>query len=187
MNRIRLSLTVLSCSLFAALLILPLGCDIESGDEVVRTVNLNVSGVYRNGAGIADSQSGTELITSINIDQSGDQLFGVDNLGARWTGTINNVSGDEASVQLRGLTNTGVEVVITGTIKIEGTTGRLTGLWVEPNLRSNVSATAEVQAIPTATPTGNPTSNPTSSPTTSPTASLTPVPTTDPGFPPIPS
>ena len=85
MKRLRLSLTVFSCSFFAALLLIPLGCDIEGGDETVREVSINISGVYRNGSGVATSQSGTEKVTSLNLSQSGDQLSGVDNLGARWT------------------------------------------------------------------------------------------------------
>jgi hypothetical protein len=61
------------------------------------------------------------------------------------------------------MTTTGIEVVITGSISVSGTTATLNGLWVEPGLTATASATASVAAAPTATP--GPTVSPTSTPT----------------------
>ena len=153
-------------------------CDISSADDVTRTVSLNVSGSYQNGSGIAGRQSGTP-ITLLAVTQRGDQLTAVDNLGARWTGTVGRADGNLATVTLRGLTNTGVEVVITGTVTIDGTTGALTGTWIEPNLRSTVSATATVQPVPTPVPTAVPgaTATPVPGATATPVPGATPTPT----------
>lgn len=187
---------------FCGGVLLLVSCEISSPGDTVRQVSLNVTGAYRNGDGIPDRQSGTR-ITELTITQQGDQLTVVDNLGARWTGSIGRADGNVALVTLRGQTNTGVEVVITGSIVIEGTTGTLTGTWIEPNLRSPVRATASVSPVatptpaPTVTPTtepGDPTPTPVAGPTPTPVpaATATPVPTAVPtptpsGPPPPPS
>jgi hypothetical protein len=151
-------------------------CEISSPDDVTRQVTLNVSGSYTNGSGIAGQQSGS-TITLLSITQSGDQLFAVDNLGARWTGSIGRADGNVATVNLRGLTNSGVEVVIAGAISIDGTTGTLSGTWIEPNLRSTVNATANgVAPVPTAVPTAVPTQIPGATATPIPGATATPIP-----------
>jgi hypothetical protein len=158
--------------------LLLVSCEISSPSETVRQVSLNVTGTYRNGEGIADRQSGTR-ITQLTITQQGDQLTVLDNLGAVWSGSIGRAEGNVALVTLRGRTSTGVEVVITGSIVVEGTTGTLTGTWIEPNLRSPVRATASVSpvATPTPAPTGVPTAEPGApTPTPLPGATATPVP-----------
>lgn len=172
MQRFRTSLTVFSLSAFLALMILPLGCDIESGDEVVRTVEINIAGFYEGnnaGGAVTTRQSGA-TVTSIAITQNGDRVEGTDNTGTRWRGNINNVSGDRANITLRGTTTTGVEVVITGTVIISGNSASFTGSWVEPNLTGAFSANGTVSPQPTATPdsgdgSGTPTATPTPIPT----------------------
>lgn len=145
-----------------------IGCEISGGDETVRQVSLQIAGTYRNDSGIASRQSGT-VITTLTLLQSGDRIEAVDNLGARWTGSIGRADSSVATVTLRGLTSTGVQVVITGEIRVNGTTATLSGIWVEPNLRSPVSADATVAASSTPTPEPNPTGTP------GPTATPTPV------------
>jgi hypothetical protein len=157
--------------------LLLVSCEISSPSDTVRQVSLNVTGTYRNGEGIADRQSGTR-ITQLTITQQGDQLTVLDNLGAVWSGSIGRAEGNVALVNLRGRASTGVEVVITGSIVVEGTTGTLTGTWIEPSLRSPVRATASVS--PVATPTPAPTVVPTvepgaPTPTPLPGATATPV------------
>ena len=148
------------------------GCEISSGDDVTRNVTLNIQGVYANASGIPRRQSGVR-ITSLALSQSGDQLNVVDNEGTRWTGTIGRVSGNNASFTLKGLTTAGNEVVITGNIAIEGTTGRMTGTWVEPGFSSPISAEAGVAAQPTPTPTPeNGNNGPTPVPTPTPDPNL---------------
>jgi hypothetical protein len=160
------AVSVFATSLFAAFLLLTTGCEISDGDETVREVSISISGSYRNAGGIPERQSGA-TITQLTLSQNGDQLTAIDNEGTRWTGTIGRATNALATVNLRGLTTTGVEVVITGTINIEGTTATLTGLWVEPALTAEVNATASVAGSPTPTPT----------PAGTPSATVTPTPT----------
>lgn len=163
----------LSAGLVAALSLFFSACEISSGDETVREVSLRVSGNYVNNAGIATRQSG-QTITSLFISQNGDQLNAVDNLGARWTGTIGRASGNLATLNLDGLTSNGTPVVITGNITIDGTTATLQGTWVEPVIRSAAFAQATVAAQPTPSPTVTP--NPGATPTPTPAATATPIP-----------
>ena len=148
-------------------ILLSTACDISGSNDVVRQVSLNIAGVYTNDGGIASSQSGTP-ITVLSIQQRGDQLDVVDNLGARWTGSIGRADSNLATFTLNGLTNTGVAVTITGSIAVDGTSASMSGTWIEPNLRSVVSATATVAGVITPTPV----------PTVEPVATATPIPTT---------
>lgn len=134
-------------------------CEISGRNETVREVSINVAGSYVNSSGIPSNQSGSR-ITLLAISQSGDRLNAVDNLGARWNGSIGRAQSNLATITLRGMTNSGVEVVITGTITVNGTDARLTGTWVEPGLASPVSATATVAAAPVPTPVPEPTPEP---------------------------
>jgi len=159
--------SVFATSVFAAFLLLTGGCEISDGDETVREVSVSIGGSYRNADGIPERQSGA-TVTRLTLTQNGDQLSAVDNEGTRWTGTIGRASNALATFNLRGLTTTGVEVVITGTIRIEGTTATLSGVWVEPGLTAEVNASASVAGSPTATPTPIGTTSPTPTPTPSP-------------------
>jgi len=168
MKPLHASFTVLFTCFTASLVLLTGGCEIDSGDEVVREVSLSVRGTYTNAAGISTNQTGA-TITSLSISQSGDQITARDNEGTRWTGTIGRASDTLATITLRGLTTEGTEVVITGTIEISGTTATLTGVWVEPTLTGEVTATASVSGVPTATPTTDPDPGSTPTPTPTPT------------------
>lgn len=192
MKTLSASVSVLCASFIAALLLLQAGCEIDGGDETVRTVSVNVEGTYRNGSGIPERQSGNR-VTQLTLVQSGDQLTAIDNQGARWSGTIGRAGADSATLTLRGMTSNGVEVVITGTITVSGTNATLSGLWVEPGLNSGVSASAsDVAPQPTATPPANNTPDPgaTSTPvpevTSTPTTIVFPTPTPTDSLPPIP-
>lgn len=164
--------------------LLLVACEIQSAREVVRNVPLNVSGTYRNSSGIAARQSGSR-ITSLTLSQSGDRLTGVDNHGGRWRGDLGRVEGNTALVTLKGMTTAGGEVVITGSIVTDGSTGRLTGMWVEPGFTSEVFAEAgNLPPSPTPGPTppangGNQGggTNPTPSPTPTPVPGSPPAPT----------
>jgi len=164
MKAFHASFTILFTCFTASLLLLTGGCEIDDGDEVVREVSISIRGTYSNPDGITSNQTGA-TITSLNISQSGDQITARDNEGTRWTGTIGRASDSLATFTLRGLTTDGVEVVITGTIDISGTSATMTGVWVEPNLTGEVTASASVSATPTATPTPDPGTTPTPTPT----------------------
>jgi len=177
MNKI-LSATLSVClaTFLGAFLLFQAGCEIESGDETVRTVSLDIAGSYTNNSGIPDRQSGNR-ITQLTLIQNGDQLTGVDNQGGRWTGTIGRAGETQASITLDGMTSAGAQVVITGTVTVNGSDATLSGLWVEPGITANVSATGSVTPSPTATPsaTSTPTVNVTATPT--PVLIITPTPT----------
>jgi hypothetical protein len=128
-----------------------MGCEISSSDETVRQVSLQIAGTYTNSSGIPTRQSGS-AVTTLTLLQSGDRLEGIDNFGRRWEGNIGRADTRVATLTLEGQTTTGVPVVITGQIQVNGTTGTLSGIWVEPSLRANLSAEATVSAAPTPTP-----------------------------------
>ena len=94
----------------------------------------------------------------------------VDNLGALWRGSIGRADDTLVTFTLTGLTNTGVAVTISGSIAVDGTTASMSGTWIEPSIRSVVSATATVAGVitPTPVPTDVPSSTPTPTPTPTP-------------------
>lgn len=149
----------------AALSLLPFGCDIQSGNETVRNVTVNLSGSYVNESGIPGRQSGART-TRLSLSQSGDKLYAVDEHNRRWQGTVTRAEGTSfATFILKGSTTAGGEVTITGEIRIEGTTASMSGLWVEPGFTSNVSAQATVAPQPEPTPEPEPEPEPTPVPT----------------------
>lgn len=150
-------LLVASLSLFALLFFS--ACEISGGNETVREVPIRLAGSYVNEEGIPTRQSG-DAITRLTISQSGDRLDAVDNLGARWRGSIGRADSNLATITLNGLTNNGVEVVLTGSITVNGTDARLTGTWVEPGLTAAASARATVAPAPEPTPGPQPTPEP---------------------------
>lgn len=178
MKKIRALLILGSAVILAGVTVIFSACEISSGNETVREVSLQVSGNYVNNSGIPGKQSG-QLITSLFISQNGDQLNAIDNLGARWTGTIGRASGNLATVNLDGITSNGTPVVITGNITIDGTTATLQGTWVEPVIRAPAFAQATVapQPIPTPNPieTATPGATPIPGTTPTPVGTTTPV------------
>ncbi|MDF3130730.1 hypothetical protein P0Y35_16085 [Kiritimatiellaeota bacterium B1221] len=175
MNKFRSFLIMGTALATGAFFLFLTACEISNGDETVRQVSIQVAGIYSSSSGIASRQSG-QTITSLNISQSGDQLDAIDNLGARWTGTIGQADSSLATVNLKGLTSTGEQVVITGNISIDGTSGTLSGSWIEPVIRSDVYAQATVAAQPTSTPIITPTDSVTSTPVSTAIATVTPTP-----------
>ena len=122
------------------------GCDISSGDDVVRNVGgTSISGLYTNGGGrlVSPTNSGNAL-TSLNVIQTGDRLEAVGNDGQIYRGTIGNIIDNLASFTLSGTTSAGIAATLSGTIRIDGTTGVMTGTWIEPGLFGTVSASAAI-------------------------------------------
>lgn len=173
MKVLSVSLSVFATALFTAFVLLSGGCDISSGDETVREVSVSIAGTYQNGDGIPVRQSGGR-VTRLAVTQNGDQLTAIDNHGRRWSGSIGRASDVLATITLRGQTTEGAEVVITGTVQVDGTSATLSGQWVEPNLSAEISASATVAGAPEPTPTPDPGTNPT--PTPDPGTNPTPTP-----------
>lgn len=183
MNKYR-PMLILSCALLTGgLLLFFTACEITGGEETVREVSLQISGAYQNTSGIPQRQSG-QPTTLISLNQSGDQLEGVDNVGLRWSGTIGRAEGNTATITLKGSTSAGAAVVFTGIIVINGTSATLSGTWIEPAHTAAASAQASVSAQPTATPVSSPTPGATATPTV--TVTLTPTTTATPTTPPTP-
>ena len=86
----------------------------------------------------------------------------MDERGIRWSGRITRAEGTTyASIILNGRTSAGGEVTLTGEIRIDGNTARMSGLWVEPGFTSSVSAEATVTPPPQPTPGPSPIPTPT--------------------------
>ncbi len=125
------------------------GCRISSSDSVSRNVGINVAGVYRgpNGENLVRSNTGAP-IRDLNVIQDGSRLQAIDNNGLMFRGNIGSVEGAggdrSASFTLSGLTSTGAEGIISGTFRVSGDTGTMTGTWAEPSLFSTVSGTASI-------------------------------------------
>lgn len=155
--RITKTLPVALCAGLLTLLIIQSGCTIDSADSVIRSVGLNVSGLY-NGSPLVQRNTGAS-IQSMNVIQDGDSLQGVDNNGVPFKGTIGAVQrGDSggsssATFQLKGTTTAGAEGIISGTITVTGTEAIMRGTWAEPALFSTVAGTASVASTPIPNPT----------------------------------
>lgn len=150
--RITKTLPVAVCAGLLTLLIIQSGCTIDSADSVIRSVGLNVGGLYK-GSPLVRRNTGSS-IREMNVIQNGDSLQGVDNNGLVFKGTIGAVQrGDSggtssASFQLKGTTTAGAEGIISGTITVTGTEAIMRGTWAEPSLFSSVEGTASVASTP---------------------------------------
>ena len=129
-----------------------MGCRISSSDSVTRNVDINVAGLYRNNGNPVISQQTGSTVTQLNVIQDGDRLQAIDNNGLIFRGRIGSVQNGSATFNLDGMTTTGQEGVISGTISVEGNTATMRGTWAEPTLFGNVLATAEVVPRPEPTP-----------------------------------
>ncbi len=124
------------------------GCRISSSDSVSRNVGINIAGVYRGANGnLVQSNTGAP-IRELNVIQDGSRLQAIDNNGLMFRGNIGSVEGTggerSASFTLEGLTSSGAEGIISGTIRVSGDTANMTGTWAEPSLFSTVSGRASI-------------------------------------------
>ena len=132
-------------------------CSVDSANSVVRSVNANVAGVYRN----SDSNSNNgklvsantgSSVTSLDVRQAGDQLEAVDNNGIIFRGTIGDVLDGIASFNLAGRTTAGNKALISGNITIGSGQGTMRGTWIEDSLFGTVFGIANGPSIITNTP-----------------------------------
>jgi len=149
-NKTQHPLTIfLSLSLASALVLFVIGCDVTSGDEVVREVGADYTGFYTNPNGrIVANNTGGE-ITALDLMQTGSRLQAVDNNGNIFRGNVGDATEGRATFRLDGITTAGTAGVITGTLNAQGTSATMNGTWVENALFSTVFATASVTAPPT--------------------------------------
>ncbi len=128
------------------------GCEIGSPDDVVRQTGLNLAGVYRNpdGGAIVARNSGA-AINQFDLRQRGDEITAIDNNGIPFKGQVVETSATSGSMELSGVTTSGVEARISGSVQISGTTATLQGTWIEPGFYSTVYAQA---TVPTNSPSG---------------------------------
>ncbi|HBA84454.1 MAG TPA: hypothetical protein DCZ95_10205 [Verrucomicrobia bacterium] len=129
------------------------GCEVGSGDDFVRTVDVDFSGRY-DATSEADSQfvspaNSGKRVTSLNLRQTGDQLEAIDNNSLVFSGSIGNISDATASFILEGVTTANQPVTINGTLTGEGTTAVMSGTWVEPGLFAYINGDATINPIPT--------------------------------------
>jgi pectate disaccharide-lyase len=144
MKRCRIPAVVFYSLLLVSSLVF-LGCEVGSSDSATRTMNFNVTGIYRNtdtnaNNGKLISDNSGSPITQLNLRQTGDLLEGNDNNGKIFTGTI----GDEGDFTMTGLTTAGTEGTMTGTIGTSGDQATMRGTWIEPSLYGTIYGVATV-------------------------------------------
>lgn len=129
------------------------GCDVQSGNNMVREVGIQVSGFYTNpnGGAMVTSSSGL-TVTQMSISQEGDRLIATDNNGRIYRGSIGQTDGSTASFTLNGSSITlGIvadEVTISGSFSVDGATLTMRGTWIEPSRFGAVFGTSSVNANP---------------------------------------
>jgi hypothetical protein len=115
-------------------------CEVDSANKAVRTVNVDVSGVYRATSNESNATAflsfpnggGESGITSLNLRQNGDQLEGVNNKNQIFRGTLGSLSGNVASFNLSGAASGGKQVTISGNISVGNGVGVMRATWIEP-------------------------------------------------------
>lgn len=146
---------------FTALLLLAtaivIGCveGTQSSNEIVRNVAIDFTGVYTgtgNTTNLVTQQSG-EPVTFLNLNQTGNQLDAFDNNGRVYRGSISRLDADNvASFSLEGSTTANNRVLLDGSLSGTGTSGTISGTWIEPNIIGILSGEA---TIADSTPTTN--------------------------------
>jgi hypothetical protein len=108
------------------------GCEVGSASDVVRSVNLNVSGVYSNpnGGSLVERNSGDAIIR-LNVRQNGDQIEAVDNNNQVFRGSVTEAGEGKLTLNLEGRTTSGKEAIFSGTFTVTGTTSIMTGTFIE--------------------------------------------------------
>jgi len=155
-RRIRPSATLLMAG-FLALLLAGLGCvdSSSTSSDLVRNVNVDYTGIYVGTGDNLVSENSGEPIDSLNLVQSGGGLEAFDNNGNIWRGSLSRVNADaSSSFRLDGQTTIGNAAQIVGTLSGEGTTGSMTGTYIEDGIFGIVSATADITEVTTNAPTG---------------------------------
>jgi hypothetical protein len=129
-------------------------CEVGSADDVVRSVGINVAGVYRGASTnspLVSRNSGTS-VTQLDVRQNGDMLEAIDNNNRVYRGTLGAVSGNSASFNMTGATTAGKAVTISGNFRIITDGGEIRGTWIEDDFSSTVYGVAAGPTINTNTP-----------------------------------
>jgi len=134
----QLAVAVLGFAICFSSLLMLSACSVDSADSVIRSVDGNVNGVYRNDEGEFVSRNSGAKVTQLDLRQDGDQLQAIDNNGIVFRGTIGNVVENIASFNLDGSTTAGNSVTISGNIEIGGGEGIMRATWIESAFFSTV-------------------------------------------------
>jgi hypothetical protein len=138
-----------------------IGCELDNADSVTRDVDADFTGFYTGNSGpLVSDNSGAE-VSSLNLRQTGDEIELIDNNGLVFRGTLGEVTTDggtaTASFQFTGQTTAGQDVTGSGTLVGQGTSGTMTGTWIEPSLYGTISGIAVINPVVTNSPNPNPT------------------------------
>lgn len=140
-----ITLRLLAATFAISLLWMMTACETQSGTDTIREVGLDISGVYENtSGGDLVSRSSGKAVSQLNLTQRGSELTGVDNNGVLFRGSVGRVGDNTAGFTLKGVSTEGQDVTINGTINVSGTTGTMTGRWIENTLLANVSGEAVI-------------------------------------------
>lgn len=129
------------------------GCEVDSANDVQRTVGVDFSGFYTNGTNSGNritSRNSGAPITSLDLRQGGDRLEAIDNSGLVWTGSLGEFNGASSSFELTGQTTAGTQGRFSGTLSTSAgsTVGSMTGTYIEDAFYATFSATANISGIP---------------------------------------
>lgn len=145
-------------SLGALSLLVYSGCSVDSANSVIRSVSINVGGVYRYNAAVCGSNgrfvtanSGSPVI-SFDLRQAGDTLEAIDNNGLIYRGTIGNVQEASASFNLEGTTTAGNRALVSGNITVSGNQGTMQATWIEDSFFATLCGSSTGQSVTTNTP-----------------------------------
>ena len=124
------------------------GCNVDSANNLIRQVSVNIAGIYRspNGGRIVENNSGAQ-ITKLDVRQAGDQLEVIDNNNQIFRGTLSD-NGQNFSFNLEGRTTAGNEVIMSGAFSISDGSSTMSGTWIEETLYSSFLATAAIASTP---------------------------------------
>lgn len=134
------------------------GCSVDSADSVIRSVSINVGGVYRynesacGGNGRFVSANSGSPVISFDLRQAGDTLEAIDNNGSIYRGTIGNVQETVASFNLEGITTAGNRALVSGNITVNGNQGLMQATWIEDSFFATLCGSSTGQSVTTNTP-----------------------------------
>jgi len=157
-DRLRqLAVAGLGFSICLSAMLMLSACDVDSADNVIRSISADINGVYRhdgsaNNGGKFVSQNTGGAVTSLDVRQAGDQLEAIDNNGIIFRGTVGSVTDNNASFNLKGATTAGNGVTISGNIQISGNQGTMRATWIEDSLFGSVYGVANGPTVNTNLP-----------------------------------